>query len=172
MQNFPQQLQMQLSRKPKGFYGFFIAFLKRASSLEHFEKKMSLLAEVFPKLLTPKGVDMQMSKRPYFRTRFRKQDFSRFETLLKSARHYYYRMFRLILDRLSWKESVLVRCEVLGLLGNILTAKYKYSRRNMQIFPQILQTQLSQKRKSFSGFFIMFLKCTSSLRHFGVRILA
>ena len=36
----------------------------------------------------------------------------------------------------------------------------------MQNFPQQLQTQLSQKRKAFSGFFIEFLKCTSSLEHF------
>ena len=28
------------------------------------------------------------------------------------------------------------------------------------------QTQFSQKRKAFSGFFIAFLKCTSSLEHF------
>ena len=123
MQNFPQQPQMQLSRKPKGFYGFFIAFLKCASSLEHFEKKMSLLAEVFPKLLTPKAVDMQMSKRPYFRTRFRKQDFSRFETPLKSARHHYYGMFPWIWDKLSCKMSVLIRAEILGEFAKTLTAE-------------------------------------------------
>ena len=39
MQNFPQQLQTQLSQKRKGFSGFFIAFMKCAGSLEHFGKK-------------------------------------------------------------------------------------------------------------------------------------
>ena len=39
MQNFPQQLQTQLSQKPKDVSGFFIAFLKCTSSLEHFEKE-------------------------------------------------------------------------------------------------------------------------------------
>ena len=48
---------------------------------------------------------------------------------------------------------------------NTLTAEYQYSRRNMQNFPQQIQTQLSQKQKAFWRFFIAFLKCTSSLEH-------
>ena len=47
---------MQLSEKLETFPRFFIAFLKSALNLEHFEKKMSLMAEVFPKLLTLKDV--------------------------------------------------------------------------------------------------------------------
>ena len=39
MQNFPQQLQTPLSKKQKIFSGFFIAFLKCAWNLEHFQKK-------------------------------------------------------------------------------------------------------------------------------------
>ena len=45
MQNFSQQLETPLSPKQKTFSGFFIAFLKYAWNLEHFEKKkMSILA--------------------------------------------------------------------------------------------------------------------------------
>ena len=47
---------MQLSEKPKTFSQFFIAFLESALNFEHFEKKMSLIAPVFLKLLTPKDV--------------------------------------------------------------------------------------------------------------------
>ena len=39
MQNFPQQVQTPLSQKQKIFSGLFIAFLKCAWNLEHFEKK-------------------------------------------------------------------------------------------------------------------------------------
>ena len=39
MQNFPQELQTQLSEKGKDFSESFIAFLKCISSLEHFETK-------------------------------------------------------------------------------------------------------------------------------------
>ena len=39
MQNFPQQLQTQISQKKKIFSVFFIAYLECASNLERFEKK-------------------------------------------------------------------------------------------------------------------------------------
>ena len=39
MQNFPQQFQTPLSHKQKTFSSFFIAFLKCARNLEHFQKK-------------------------------------------------------------------------------------------------------------------------------------
>ena len=39
MQNLPQQFQTPLSQKQKTFSGFFIAFLKWAWNLEHFQKK-------------------------------------------------------------------------------------------------------------------------------------
>ena len=107
-----------------------------------------------------------MSKIPYFITRFGKQRVSVFETLLNSERHHYYRMFPWFWDKLSWKKSFLVRSGILGLFVNILTVEYMYSRRNMQNFPQELQTQLSEKGKDFSESFIAFLKCISSLEHF------
>ena len=36
----------------------------------------------------------------------------------------------------------------------------------MQNFPQQFQTSLSQKQKTFSAFFIEFLKCAWNLEHF------
>ena len=39
MQNFPQQFQTPLSQKQKTLPGFFIAFMKCAWNLEHFQKK-------------------------------------------------------------------------------------------------------------------------------------
>ena len=39
MQNFQQQFQTPLSQKQKIFSRFFIAFLKCAWNLEHFQKK-------------------------------------------------------------------------------------------------------------------------------------
>ena len=39
MLNFTQQFEPPLSQKEKTFSGFFLAFLKCALNLEHFEKK-------------------------------------------------------------------------------------------------------------------------------------
>ena len=59
--------------------------------------------------------------------------------------------------------SVLVISEIFRLFVNKLTPDDKYSRRNMQIFWQQLQTLLSQEEKLFCGFFIAFPKCAWNL---------
>ena len=54
--NLTQRTQMLLSRKQKLFLDFFLHFFKSALNLEHFQKKMTLIADVFPKLRTPKNM--------------------------------------------------------------------------------------------------------------------
>ena len=49
------------------FLNFFLQFLKSALNFEHFQKKMRLIAYVFPKLTTTKNVLRQMSKSSRFR---------------------------------------------------------------------------------------------------------
>ena len=56
--------------------------------------------------------------------------------------------------------------EILRLFVNVLTVDDKYSGSNMQNLRQQFQTPLSQKKKTFSGFFITFLKCAWNLEHF------
>ena len=62
--------------------------------------------------------------------------------------------------------SALVTSEIFRLFLNQLTPNDKGSRRNMQIFWQQIHTPLSQKGKTFWGFFIAFLKCVWYLEHF------
>ena len=61
--------------------------------------------------------------------------------------------------------SALVISEIFRLFVNKLTPDDKYSRRNMQIFWQQLQTLLSQEEKTFRGFCIAFPKCAWNLEH-------
>ena len=61
--------------------------------------------------------------------------------------------------------SALVTSGIFRLFVNTFTADEKYSRRNKRIFWQKLQTILSQKKKTFFGFFIAFLKCAWNLEH-------
>ena len=56
--------------------------------------------------------------------------------------------------------------EILRQFLNALTADDKYSGTNMQNLPQQFQTPLSPKQKTFSEFFIAFLKCAWNLEHF------
>ena len=60
-------IQMHLSQKQKIFCQFFSAFFKSALNFEHFQKKMTLIAYVFPKLPTTKNLLRQMSKSSRFR---------------------------------------------------------------------------------------------------------
>ena len=61
--------------------------------------------------------------------------------------------------------SALVTSKILRLFLNTLTPDDKYSRRNIQIFWQRIQTALSQKGKTLCGFFIAILKCAWNLEH-------
>ena len=54
MLNFTQQLEVLLSQKQERFSGFFIAFLKCALNLEHFEKK-----DEYPSLVTSRIIDSE-----------------------------------------------------------------------------------------------------------------
>ena len=56
--------------------------------------------------------------------------------------------------------------EILRLFVKALTADDKYPGSKMQNLPQQFQTPLSQKQKTFSGFFIAFVKCAWNLERF------
>ena len=54
----------------------------------------------------------------------------------------------------------------MGLFLNTLINESTFSRRNMQTFAQKVKTPLSLKQKTFSEFFILFLKYTCNGEHF------
>ena len=54
--NLTQLIQIALSQKQKNFSKFFSAFLKSTSNFDNFQKKIPLIADVFPKLPSPKKV--------------------------------------------------------------------------------------------------------------------
>ena len=51
MQNLPQQFQTHLSHKQKIFSAFFIAFLKCAWNLEHFQRKGEYPTLIFSEII-------------------------------------------------------------------------------------------------------------------------
>ena len=54
--NWMQTIQMHLSEKETVFSQFSSAFFESALNFEHFQKKMTLIAYVFPNLPTTKDV--------------------------------------------------------------------------------------------------------------------
>ena len=63
-------------------------------------------------------------------------------------------------------RSAFVRSEILTLFFNTLTTDDKYSRRNMMNFTQQFEPPLSQRQRTFSEFFLAFLKCALNLKYF------
>ena len=113
-----------------------------------------------------KKLATETSGRSCFKTRFGNQRVNWFQTPLKVATHHYYPFFPRISDKLSSKKTALLWLKILRLFPNTLTADGKNPCRNMQNFLPQLQALLSEKRKTFSAFFIAFLHCAWNLEHF------
>ena len=107
-----------------------------------------------------------MSKKSCFRGPFDKQHGKRAQALLKSASQHLYHIHRSLPRKLSWKKSLLLTCKILGLLVNTLAADEKYPVLNRDNLTIPIQKQLSQKQKTFSQFFVAFLKSTINFKYF------
>ena len=106
-----------------------------------------------------------MSKNSRLRGPFDKQHGKRAQALLKSASQHLYHIHRSLPRKLSWKKSLLLTCQILGLLVNTLAADEKYPvliRYNLMI---PIQMQLLQKQKRFSKCFGAFLKSALNFGH-------
>ena len=55
-ENLTQPIQILLSQQQKTFSQFFSGFLKSTLNFVHFQKKINLIADVFPKLPSPEKV--------------------------------------------------------------------------------------------------------------------
>ena len=88
--NLTQPIRMITYQKQKAFSQFFPAFSKFTLNFENFQKKMTLIADLFPKLCTPKNVVRYMSKKSRFKGPFDRQHGKRVQTLLRSERQHRY----------------------------------------------------------------------------------
>ena len=107
-----------------------------------------------------------MFKKSRVRGSFDKWHGEQSETLLKSERRHLCHIYWSLGRDLSWKRSPLMICKILGLFVNLLTADEKYSllkRRNL--LPHI-PMHLSQKRKNFPIFFLIFINLDWILKIF------
>ena len=107
-----------------------------------------------------------MSKKSQFRGPFEKQHGKRSQALLKSASQHFYHIYWSLTKKLSWKKSLLLTCQILGLLVNTLPAKEKYPVLNRDNLTIPIQMQLSQKHKTFAQILYQFLKFILNFKYF------
>ena len=98
-----------------------------------------------------------MSKKSRFRESFEKQHGKRTQALLKSASLHLCDIPSSLLSQLSWKTSLLLTCQILGLLVNTLSANEKYSVLNRDNLTILSQMQLSQKKNLLLNFLLNYL---------------
>ena len=127
---------------------------------------MTLRAEVFPKLPSPKNKVRSMSIKSHFKGSFKKQHGKFAQTLFKLAWHNLSHIYWMLLRQLTFKKFLLVICKISRLFPNTLSADGKYSLLNRDNLMQPIQMQLSQKQKTFSQFSCAFLKSSLNFKHF------
>ena len=91
--NLKQPIQMQLFQKQSQFYHLFLYFRNVHSILNIFKKKITLIADVFPKLRTRNNVVRYMCKKSRFRRLFDRQHGKRAQKLLQSERQHRYHIY-------------------------------------------------------------------------------
>ena len=121
-ENLTLPIQMQLSQKHKTFCQFFTAVLKSRWNFEHFDKKDDVHRFCNFKITDSENVVTKMSKEPRFREPFNKQHGKRAEALLKSASQHLYHIHWSLPTQYTWKKSLLLTCQILGLLVNTLAS--------------------------------------------------
>ena len=114
---------------------------------------MTLIADVFPKLRTPRNVVgkrlEKLSKKTTFGGPFNKQHVKRFQTVLTSEPQCLYQIYRLLCTELTRKKFLLVIWKILTLFVTTLRAEEKYSLLNKDNLMQPIHMQLSQEQKIF-----------------------
>ena len=107
-----------------------------------------------------------MYKKFRFRGQLGKQEGKRTQTLLKSPSQHLYHIHWSLARKLCSKKSLLLTCQILGLLVNTLAADEKYPVLNSNNLTLPIRMELSEKEKKFSQFFATFLKSRLSFEHF------
>ena len=122
------------------------------------KKKLTLIAYVFAKLRIVKDVIRQISKKSRFRRPFEKRYGKRSQTLLKSAALHFYHINWSLQRQVSWKKSLLVICNILGLFVNTITTDEKYCLLNKENLMQSIEIKIPEKQNPFSQLFFVCLK--------------
>ena len=110
-----------------------------------------------------------MSKKSRFRGCFDKQYGKRAQALLKSASQHLYHIHRSLPRKLSWKKSLLLTCQILGLLVNTLATDEKYPVLNRDNLTIPIEMQLSEKQNTFYQFLFPVFKSILNFKYFEIK---
>ena len=162
----PSQFKCNYLQNEELFFNFLFHFWDLNQVLNVLKEKMIVIANVFPKLQAVKIFVRRLSKKRRFRTRSDSQHVKASQILAKSSWERFYHVFSSFSGKLIWKTFALAVGEIWGVFVNTLTADGMYSFPDSENLPLPIQMQLSEKRKTFSPFFVPFLESTSNFKQF------
>ena len=154
------------SKNEKLYLNFLFHFWNLHQCLNILKEYMIVIANIFPKLQTMKNLFRTLSKKRRFRACLDIQHVKASQILAKSPWERFHHVFPSLSRKMSWKMSPLIFCEISRLFVNTLTGDRKYSVQDCENMPLPIQMNLSEKRKTFSQFFGLFLEYTSNFKRF------
>ena len=117
---------------------------------------MTLIADVFPKLLTTENMVRSTPKKSRFRASVEKKHAKCAQTLFKFEGHLLYHIYWWLGRQFFYKKYLLVRCKISKLFPNTLGADGKYSLIDRDNLSQRIQTNYVKNKKLFLNFFFRF----------------
>ena len=131
---------------------------------------MTVIANVFPKLQTKENFVRPLCKKRRLGTRFDSQHAKVSQIFEKPPSEHFYHLSSYFWEKLIWKMSLLVLGKILGVFVDTLPADGMYPVEYYENLRLPIQMQLSEKRKSFSQFFVPFVESTSNFKHFEEKV--
>ena len=119
-------LKWNYLKNEKHFLHFLSHLWNLHQILNTLEKKMIVIANVFPKLQTVKKLVKPLCRKRRFRTSFDSQRVNWCQTLVKSAWEHLYHVFSSLWREIIWKIFPLLEFEMLGVFVNRLSPDDKY----------------------------------------------
>ena len=164
-------IQIQLPEE-KTLSELVAAFFKSILNFKHFEQKDDRHSFCITEISDSENKVRYMSKNCRIRTPLNKQHLKYVRKLVKSASWHTYHIHGPLASKLCSKKSPFLTWQILGLLVNTLAGNEKYhvlNRDNLRIPIKIkipINIQLSEKEKTFSQFFVAFLKSRLNFEDF------
>ena len=143
-------------KNERAFYSFLFHFWNFQQILNIFQKKKVVEGIVFPKLQNLKDFVRPHFRKSHFRTSFDSKHVKRSQTLVKSAWLHFYHIFSSLWRDMIWKTSTLIKCEILGLFVNTMTADASILFRVLRISCWLFKGNYLKNEKVFLGFLFHF----------------
>ena len=164
--NLTIPIQIQFSQKQKSFFKFFAAFFKCRWNSSYFKEKRWPSSILYFRSCGLRKRGQTNSKKSRFKRSFDKQHCKCAQALLKTTSQHLDHIHWSLPSQLSWKKSLLLTCQIFGLLVNTLAADEKYPVLNRDNLSIPIQMQLSEKESTFSQLSVAFLKSRSIFKCF------